>query len=196
MIIYKNNIPKKHINKIANIHHKTFPNFYLTGLGPKFLQTFYNTLIYSEQCISYFAFNQNQPIGFAICVYPNDNIYKKLIVTNKYKYIKIGLNLLFTKPLELIKVFKKIMCSGKLPVDNKQALLLSICIKSEFQGHGIAVNLINMLEEKLKSLNAKELYLLTRKKNNDRANTFYRKLNYKISDNEALDRDYIYYKIL
>lgn len=161
---------------MAIIHSQSFPNFFLTTLGPNFLSVFYTSLLRDKKTISWGIKENDILIGFFVASENSDGLYKRIFINNFVDFLIPLLNA-FSKNISLlfrlIKSFKSIN-EHRVPVDYK-ASLLSICVLPAFSGKGLGKLLIDKLEYELIHRNISNYYLTTDADSNESTNIFYQK---------------------
>jgi len=168
--------------QIAEIHLKSFPNFFLTSLGYSFLKTYYKSCSKSKEAISICAIdNENKKIlGFAVGCINSKGFNKKIIYSNLGAYFYQTIILLFTRPLALIRLFKN-FGKGNLSSDKgNYAELLSIGTSPDNRGLGIGQNLLAKFENKVRENGVNTITLTTDLDSNDNVLKFYKKAGYKV----------------
>lgn len=168
--------------QIAEIHLKSFPNFFLTSLGYSFLKTYYKSCSKCKEAISVCAIdNETKKIlGFAVGCLNSKGFNKKLIYSSFGEYFYQLLMLLFKRPLAIIRLFKNLRKGKNLSDNGNYAELLSIGVLPDQSGLGIGQNLLNKFEDKVKEKGIKTITLTTDLDSNDNVIKFYKKSGYKI----------------
>lgn len=166
--------------KIARIHLKSFPDFFLTTLGYSFLKTYYRSCVKSKEAISICAIKQDDKklVGFAVGSYNSEGFNKRLIFSNLLEFSYRSIFLLFTKPLALIRLYKNL--TKKINKDDKgdYAELFSIGVCPEQNGLGIGQQLLHRFENLVREKGVNTVTLTTDTENNDRVLRFYKKSGY------------------
>lgn len=176
-------IEKEDIPSVVNIHLDAFKNFFLTKLGPTFLNIYYSSFFKSEEGKIFGAFENNTLMGFGAVCYNSQGFNSKLIKDNLITYIPISLKLLFTKPntlLRLIKNLSKRENTGAIKDDGDYAELMSIAVGKDSQGLGVGKAVLNEIEKYLKNKNIERLSLTTDKNDNAATINFYKKCGFSL----------------
>ena len=174
-------VRKEDINDVVNIHNLSFENFFLTSLGSKFLKVYYVSVRKNPKGILLGCYEQNVLIGFcAACLY-SKGFNTKLILHNLFHFSWIGLQILFTKPISLIRLFKNFTKSDQNKNDGGDyAELLSIAVNPNKQGLGVGKKLLLGLEDELIAKSSSRLSLTTDYYNNEKTIQFYQGLGFDI----------------
>jgi ribosomal protein S18 acetylase RimI-like enzyme len=172
------------VSIIAEIHEKSFKEFFLTSLGFNFLTKFYASIIRSKEGIAIGAFNDNNElVGFAVGAKKKKGFYKSLL-KNNFTSLLISASLNLIKQPHKIKRLLQSFLTSESSNDEyiNYATLLSICVDPEKKGQKIGKLLLESFENEI--LNSSlGISLTTDKYNNDYVNNFYLSNNY-ILNNE------------
>lgn len=174
-------ITNSDIKDVVNIHIMSFENFFLTSLGKKFLTVYYNCVRKDSNGLLLGCYQDDVLIGFcAACLY-SKGFNAKLISHNFLKFLWVGLQILFTKPKSLIRLFKNLTKKDPNINDNGDySELLSIAVNPNKQGLGVGQKLLNRLEQDLVAKSCSKLSLTTDYHNNEKTIHFYEGLGYKV----------------
>ena len=181
MIIYRKS-KVSDSNKIAKIHLKSFPNFFLATLGYSFLKTYYRSCAKSKEAISICAIDNETKkiVGFAVGCLNSKGFNKRLIYSNLGAYFYQTLILLFTKPLALIRLFKNLAKNNDKDDKGNYAELLSIGVSPDHNGLGIGQELLVEFENKITEKVINTITLTTDADSNDSVLRFYKKSGYTV----------------
>jgi ribosomal protein S18 acetylase RimI-like enzyme len=169
-------------NQIAEIHIKSFPNFFLTTLGYSFLKTYYRSCAKSKEAISICAINQDDKnlLGFAVGCFNSAGFNKRLILSNLLEYSYRALLLLFTKPIALIRLYKNLSKNNDKGDKGNYAELLSIGVSPDQNGFGIGQQLLTKFENQVREKGINKVTLTTDADSNDSVLRFYKKSGYTV----------------
>lgn len=74
-------LSSSHIKSVVDVHLKAFPNFFLSFLGPRFLNEFYGSFLVDAQGVGYLALSPSGHLVSPVCfkrffivVPPPDNV--------------------------------------------------------------------------------------------------------------------------
>ena len=169
-------------SQIAKIHLKSFPNFFLTTLGYRFLKTYYRSCVKSNEAISISAINKddNKLLGFAVGCLNSKGFYKSLILYNLFDFSCLAILILFTKPIALIRLFKNLEKNNDIDDKGNYGELLSIGVVPDHNGLGIGQKLLVEFENQLKENGIDTITLTTDADYNDSVLRFYNKSGYNV----------------
>jgi ribosomal protein S18 acetylase RimI-like enzyme len=171
----------KDIPSIVSIHCDAFKDFFLTSLGNKFLSFYYSCFIKSPDGLVLCAIENGDIIGFSATAKYSNGFNRKLIMQNKYSFIKITCCLLITNPKALLRLAHNLSKKNSdVKDDENYAELFSIAVKNDNQGKGIGKHLLISTENVLKHENVEKLSLTTDYYNNNPTIAFYKSMNFNI----------------
>tara|TARA_R110001606_G_scaffold391386_1_gene559425 strand:- start:476 stop:1075 length:600 start_codon:yes stop_codon:yes gene_type:complete len=180
MIVYREAVDTE-AKEIAEVHYKTFKNFFLTSLGNSFLKTYYKSCIKFDEAIAICAVDENNNIvGFSVGSLNSKGFHKRLIFNNCIPFFIQTIIILVSKPKALFRLFKNFNKEVNLTDDGNYAELLSIGVLIEKKGLGIGKGLLVAFEKIVQSKNIKRISLTTDFKNNDSVLKFYKSLGYEV----------------
>jgi len=168
------------VKRVVDIHQDSFKGFFLTTLGPKFLQSYYKILLKDKGATFIGCYIDNQLQGFCSVANSAKGFNKRLIKANILTFITIGAKLAFTKPIAIIRLIKNLEKSSHIEDKGDYSEVLSIAVSKSIQGKGAGKKMLLFLEEKLKKENYQRLSLTTDYYNNEAAIQFYKKTGYKV----------------
>ena len=166
------------VDEIVSIHKSAFKGFFLTSLGDSFLSTYYSCFIKSGDTVILCAEEMGKLLGFSAATRECKGFNGRLIKANVFKFMLVGLRLLFTNPLALVRLVKNFTKkSDEVKDDENYGELYSIGVNSDAQGKGIGKAL---LAETEKRMEIEKLSLTTDYYNNELTIAFYQKCGYKL----------------
>jgi len=170
------------VNAVVKIHQNAFSGFFLTQLGIKFLRVYYTSCIKSKlSTIAVGIFSPNDILlGFSIGSVQSKGYYKTILKDNFVDFFSIGLYLIFTKPLALIRLSKNMNKIKQESDDGLYCELLSIGIDSSQKGKGHGTVLLEAFETEALKRGIKKIALTTDFNNNNGVIAFYKKARYKV----------------
>ena len=169
--------------EIANLHLNAFPNFFLTSLGKGFLINFYNSVIVSKEGFGIGIFNDRKLISFAIGTTQTHGFYKKIIMNFGLKLVFSALPALLKKPANGIRIVNNLTANNNDHNESKSGgWLLSICTNPDFQGKNISQRCLNEFENLSIKNDLNKIWLTTDFLDNEKANRFYIKQGYQLSN--------------
>jgi ribosomal protein S18 acetylase RimI-like enzyme len=171
------------VNAVVKIHQSAFSSFFLTQLGERFLRVYYRSCIKSKvSTIAVGIFSPNNALlGFSIGSAQSKGYYKAVLKDNFVRFCGVGLYLVFTKPLALIRLAKNMdKINEELNDDGLYCELLSIGIDSKDKGKGYGKVLLEAFENEALKRGINKIALTTDYNNNDGVIAFYKKSGYEV----------------
>lgn len=176
MIIRK--VKQCDIDEIVSIHKSAFKGFFLTSLGDRFLSTYYSCFIKRGDTVILCAETKGHILGFAAATRECKGFNGRLIKDNAIKFFGVGLRLLFTNPLAMMRLVKNFTKKSNMVEDDEDyGELYSIGVCSEAQGKGVGKALLLETE---KQIGISKLSLTTDYYDNESTIAFYKKCGYKV----------------
>ena len=167
------------VPQIVKIHENAFKGFFLTTLGSRFLQFYYNAFISSKDGIVFCAVENENVLGFSAATKQCRGFNTKLIKNNVFSFFVLAVKLLFTQPRAIVRLAKNITKKSEEVVDNEDyAELYSIGVLLEDQGKGVGKKLLYTTEAALKDEGVERVSLTTDYYNNESAVAFYHSMGY------------------
>lgn len=173
---------KEDSKMIAKLHVLAFPNFFLTSLGIRFLNTFYEKTLKSKNGLGVGVFKDDKIIAFAVGSNQIRGFYKSLVSSDGLSLLIAALPALVFKPKSVLRIIKNIIGSDKGFQPNDGAWLLSICTDPHYQGVGISQQCLLGFEKLCLGKSIEKIWLTTDNQENERANLFYKKMNYQLKN--------------
>ena len=168
------------IHSVVEAHEASFPNFFLTRMGSRFLKEMYSGYLAHPSCIFLVAIDGDQIVGFIAGTTSPDIFFPQLRKKRALYFIVYAFPALLRNPSFVFKkLFSAIFYRGDKPAElNNGALLSSIGVIPNVRGTSIGKNLLKCFENEAFSRGVEFVYLTTDKLNNERVNQFYRKNDY------------------
>lgn len=177
-------LDKKLVKKIAELHVKAFPSFFLTQLGVPFLKTLYTGYLEDDDSGIIVAKEDGRLIGFV--AYSNDypRFYKGLVKHHIVKFAFCSLGAAIRHPSfikRLLGAFKK---SDSVVKEEKYVELASICVDPAIESRGVGSKMIDYLKDLVDFRRYAYINLETDADGNDGVNKFY------VKNGFELEREY------
>ena len=161
---------------------QAFPEFFLTFLGPKFLREFYNSFSYDPTGIGFVAEDAETGDTLGVIVGPlvADGYFKRLLKRRWWAFCLASVAAVLKRPITIKRLYRALFYRGEAPPGPQRALLSSVAVSPQVQGHGIGQALVKRWVEEVQRRGGSGCYLTTDADNNEKVNSFYQKLNWKI----------------
>ncbi len=167
--------------ELAEIHLKSFKDFFLSSLGERFLTTYYKSCLKSKESIAICATDENENIiGFSVGCQHSKGFHKKLIKQNFLPFMLQGISILFSNPKAIIRLSNNLGKNSNVEDNGNYAELLSIGVLPSHNGKGIGKELIAKFEEEAIKRGCAEMTLTTDFNENNKVLEFYKGTGYDI----------------
>ncbi|OGP64893.1 MAG: hypothetical protein A2169_13280 [Deltaproteobacteria bacterium RBG_13_47_9] len=175
-------ISAEHIEQTVEIHIQAFPGFFLTFLGPRFLKAFYSSFTEDRAGIGFVAKDckTKEVIGVVVGPLIPDGYFKRLLKRRWWSFCLASIDSVLRRPATVKRLFLALFYRGEPPPGTQRSLLSSIAVSPKAQGRGIGRALVERWVEEVKRRGYAGCYLTTDANDNDKINSFYQKLGWKI----------------
>jgi len=169
------------IERVVAVHLSSFPGFFLSFLGPRFLALYYAGICSSPEGIGFVSLNPaGDPAGFVVGTSNPRGFYKTLLKRDGMKFFLASLGFICRKPLIAKRVARALSYPSKIPTGEELAGLFSIGVMPEMQGNGTGKKLVLEFIKEARRKGCKKVFLTTDRDHNDNVNAFYQKMGFKI----------------
>lgn len=178
-MIIINPIDDSLLKEVARLHIEYIKSGFMSQLGERFLKCFYKTISKSESSyLAVYINEKNEVCGFISGTISLLNLKKDFKKNCKLIIIASFLKLIFD-PVKILKFFESYMyASSKKFKVTTNSELISIAVKQELRGKGIAKILYKSLVDFFKEKNA-NIFKIMVGSNLTEANKFYEKMGAK-----------------
>lgn len=166
--------------RVAGIHLSSFPGFFLTFLGYRFLKVFYQGVCKDPSGVGLVIEELGDPVAFVAGSTQPSSFYKRLIKNDWYKFLVASIRPIIQNPRIIPKLIGALNKPNETLPSEKCATLMSIAVDPDFQGRGYGKQLvIRFLEESVMN-QCTQVNLTTDSLNNEPVNNFYKKVGFKL----------------
>jgi len=170
--------------RIVCVHGESFPNFFLTSLGPRFLRLLYAGFAREANGLCIVAEEKGVIIGFAAGTTAPDVFFGQLLRRQGWRFTIAAIPGLMRNPgFVARKCLGAVFYRGEQPAELANAALLSsLAVSPACAGHGIGQQLVHAFASESQRQGCSAIYLTTDKAGNDRVNRFYAKCGFVLRD--------------
>lgn len=171
------------LKAVVKIHLQSFPAFFLSFLGPRFLELFYRSFLEDPSGIGFVAVNGNgRVIGSVVGPMVPGGFFKRLIRRCWWAFSLASVSALLSRPWIAPRLLRALWYRGDAPDDGSvlRALLSSISVAPEAQGQGVGQELVNAWLFEVKRRGGLGAFLTTDAEDNEAVNRFYQRLGWKL----------------
>lgn len=177
------------IHQVVEVHISAFPGFFLTTLGPAFLQTMYRAFLLNQGGVFVVGELDGKTRGFAVGVLKSSGRDRNLALRFLPQFMLALIPAVIRNPIKVIKRIGSqfFTSSEKLSIPDTAAVLRSIGVQPKFKGAGVAGRLLQEFEFQASQKGADCVALTTDALDNERAIGFYRKHGYTVTQDFKQD---------
>jgi ribosomal protein S18 acetylase RimI-like enzyme len=172
---------KNDIDFVVKIHLESFPGFFLSFLGPRFLKLYYSGICSAPEGIRFVLLNSdNVPAGFVVGTSNPRGFYSRLLKREWWKFALASISAVLKKPSSVKRIVRAFSHPGENPIGAEVAGLFSIGVVPELQGTGAGKKLVTAFLDESRARGCKKVFLTTDRDDNDAVKIFYQKLGFRI----------------
>lgn len=174
-------IQSSDVSHVVDVHLSSFPGFFLSFLGSRFLSLFYSGICSAPEGIAYVYLNNSGfPAGFVAGTSNPGGFYSRLLKRDWLKFALASIIPVLKKPSVIGRVARAVSHPSGNPIGDDVAGLFSIGVLPELQGTGAGKQLVQAFLDDAKQRGCKRVFLTTDRDNNEAVNSFYEKLGFEI----------------
>lgn len=166
------------IPALAGLHMEIFKGLPSTSLGKGYIEDFYRRILSLENCVCFVAYEKGIIAGF-VCGTLNAREFSEGIIHKFIVLLKIFLKVMSFRISPLFVADAAQFDSWKKKTGLK-AELLSIIVRPQYRGRGIAGKLVDALSGFFRERSVSEYCVFTADLLNKTVSDFYRKLGFQI----------------
>jgi ribosomal protein S18 acetylase RimI-like enzyme len=171
-----------HIQDVVAIHLQSFPGFFLTFLGSKFLWLLYSEILNTADHIAFVAQDHTGSItGFVVGVCHQSGFYTSLARRRWLAFAIASLGAVIRSPSIIPRLLRALSYPRASRSAAAQALLMSIAVAPAAAGRGIGQQLVMHFLSAMKQENVTSVSLTSDRDANERTNRFYQRLGFRIA---------------
>lgn len=169
------------VKDVVDVHLSSFPGFFLSFLGSRFLLLFYSGVCSAPEGIAFVYLNAvGRPAGFVVGTSNPGGFYSRLLKRYWLKFALASIIPVLRKPSVIRRIARAVSHPSINPIGDDVAGLFSIGVLPELQGKGTGKKLVQSFLDEAKQRGCKRVFLTTDRDNNDSVNSFYEKLGFEI----------------
>ncbi len=175
----------EHIPAVVQAHLASFPGFFLSFLGARFLSLYYAGICSSAEGIGIVYLNAaGVPAGFVAGSSNPRGFYSRLLKRDWFRFALASVSAIVRKPSAISRIARGLTHPSGNPVGTDVAGLFSIGVLPELQGTGAGKQLVQAFLNEAVTRGCKRVFLTTDRDGNQAVNVFYQKLGF------AIERQY------
>ena len=171
----------KHVSQVVEIHMKSFPGFFLTFLGPRFLSLYYSGVCSAPEGIAYVYLDvAGTPAGFVAGTSDPRGFYSKLLRKDWIRFSLASLGAIYRRPSIVSRIARAVRHPSENSAGKDVAGLYSIGVLPSLQGTGAGGKLVAAFLEEARRRGCTRVFLTTDRDGNVSVNAFYRKSGFRL----------------
>ena len=169
------------VDQVVRTHLQSFPGFFLSELGPKFLSRYYRAVCADQSGIALVGLDQTGRVaGFAAGTANPRGFYTRLLKKQWLKFAAASLSAVIKNPMIIHRLLKALNHPVENPAGQDVAGLYSIGTAPEAQGQGWGGKLVTEFLKEARGQGCRRVFLTTDRDGNDGVNRFYQKNGFTI----------------
>jgi ribosomal protein S18 acetylase RimI-like enzyme len=162
------------IPQVVDVHIHSFPGFFLSFLGPRFLRLYYSNVCSTSDGISFVYLGLDGKVkGFIAGTTNPRGFYYRLLKKNWLGFFWASIPAICSKPLIVSRLIRAITFPSSTPFGEHVAGLFSIGVLPGAQRSGAGRQLVIRFLEAAKRKGCLTVFLTTDRDNNEHVNNFY-----------------------
>ncbi len=166
------------IPAVVNVHLDSFPGFFLSFLGPRFLGTFYRSLVKSEYGVLLVTVSDQQVSGFVGGCIDERAFFRQLREKYALAFARDSVYAVARRPRIVPRLARALRRPSEAGVSGIPATLLSIGVRTDIQSNGLGTQLEKGFQHEMQTLGVRRWTLTTDDTTANRAIQFYEGLGY------------------
>jgi ribosomal protein S18 acetylase RimI-like enzyme len=170
------------LKTVVKIHLHSFPGFFLSFLGPRFLELFYRSFLEDSTGIGFVALDgDGSVIGSVVGPLVPGGYFKRLMRRRWWAFSLASVSALLYRPWIASRLLRALWYRGDVPGGDSvpRALLSSIAVAPEAQERGVGQALVKAWLFEVRRRGGQGAFLTTDAEGNEAVNQFYQRLGWK-----------------
>ena len=172
----------RELPQVVEVHQASFPGFFLTFLGPRFLRLLYDSILTdAEGALLVAVGNAGRVEGFVAGVTRQDGFYLRLVKKRAWAFAAAASGAVLRHP----RIGPRLWRALRRPDEARQAAaaacLMSIAVRPESAGRGIGRQLVEGFGDEMDRRGVRAFCLTTDRDDNDRVNQFYQRMGFNLA---------------
>ena len=168
------------VPRVVQIHFSAFPGFFLTFLGPRFLQLFYAEAVALDE-IALVACAGNLVTGFVMGSARAGSFFQSLLRRRALAFAIASVPALLRRPSGALRLVRALAKPKDATKKEGTATLMSLGVAHEIQGMGVGKALVKSFFQEAARRGASKVDLTTDKMRNEGTNAFYVALGFQVA---------------
>lgn len=164
---------------VTAVHLASFPRFFLSSLGPRFLRELYAGIVADPASFILVTRADGGMVGFVAGTVDSRGLYYRLIRCRLFSFAWAAAPSVAQRPVIAFRILRALAKPMESRGDaEKGALLMSIAVSPGCAGRGVGAALVAAFAEEARRRGSRAIWLTTDAVGNDRVNAFYRRCGF------------------
>lgn len=168
------------VEQVVKVHLSSFPGFFLTFLGPRFLTSLYAYIASSPDGIGYVSIDGTKIVGFVCGSTQPSGFYRRFLFKRWREIIFSVMLTVILKPAIAPRLVWRVITPPQASTEPGTATLLSIALIPQYQKKGVGTALVQEFLNDILRRSIHRVNLTTDRDNNDTVNSFYQRLGFQL----------------
>lgn len=166
----------------GSLHRAAFPDFFMTSLGPRFLDLFYATVAADEStvCLAAVEPGCSRLTGLAVGPLHPAGFFRRVLARRLLSFATAAALAAVRHPSRVPRLFRALRYRGDAPEGPERALLSSIAVSPDVRGRGVGAALLRAWVDEAARRGAPGCYLTTDQADNATVNRFYLRAGFRL----------------
>ncbi len=161
---------------MVQVHLSSFPSFFLTELGARFLRTMYSRMLLLPETIAVIAEGQDgEVVGFVVGATSQADFWRRLLVEHWLAFALAAVGPVLRRPRIALRVLRAVRRPAEAAEMGSCGLIASIAVLQSMQGMHVGATLVSAFLCAARRFGTSAVSLTTDADNNAYANAFFRK---------------------
>lgn len=174
---------QKHIDSVVAIHMASFPDYFSTSLGGRYIQVVYEEILKWPEHVAFVVLDRSsgEVVGFINGFTRQTRFYSHMARKRWLNVAVACMGAVLSRPTIVLRLFRALRYPQKSREASAEALLLSVAVLPASSGYGVGRALVEAFLQEMKERDVPAVCLTTDRENNERTNRFYQKLGFSIA---------------
>jgi ribosomal protein S18 acetylase RimI-like enzyme len=165
------------IHDVVDVHLLSFNGFFLSLMGPMFLNRYYGFLLKKQGAV-FLVDRESEVHGFICGVADAGMLNREFVRGNIIIVLIAAINAMLHHPSIIKRIFTRVRDNSHFPNEKKTIHLLSLAVRPSASRRGVGTLLMEEFIRRAKALGFLRIYLTTDRYENDSVNAFYRNIGF------------------
>ena len=169
------------VASLVRVHLQSFPGFFLTFLGPKFLKVFYGKTIERPDSICFVSVDSNEDVmGFVVGVTSQSQFFRRLLQNHLFSFGWASIGAVLRRPSIVPRLLRAFNRPRESTGRSADCLLMSLAVHPSAQGSGAGSTLVLEFLKEAGRRGVRAVSLTTDRVGNEGVQRFYESLGFRL----------------